>query len=552
MKAEYLRRYRDIGKLLVKYGFFELVRMMGLGDLLEKKQSFLPDNAVQGEELAKDLEELGPTFVKLGQFLSTRPDFLPPEYTQAMERLQSNVGSFPYEQVREIVQSELGRTVEDAFAEFTPTPLAAASIGQVHRAVTHDGRTVAVKVQRPGIRDKVLTDLDVLGEVADFAQARTEFGELYTVGDMFQEFRSTLLRELDYLQEKTNTITLRNNLRGFDQIVIPDVLEDLTTSRILTMDFVEGKKITLLSKDDKARVDTAKLLEGTFRAYLKQILVDGFFHADPHPGNVLLTPDGRIAIIDLGMVARIAPGLREKMISLLLAISEGEPEDAADIAASIGDKTPAFDLRNYRRRAVELLSRYEHASLSQVHVGTLVMEFTDVTRECGIRVPRELAMLGKTLLHLDRVVKELNPYFDPIASVRQYGGEIILRHAASRISAGNVLRALLETKSMAGRLSRAMNSVLDRMADNELEVKVHGFDETRFIAGMQKIANRITLGLLLGSLIVGAGLLSLVPATFTILGYPALAIIFFLVAAVGAGLLIFDILFYDERPRTRR
>ncbi|MDQ7784351.1 MAG: AarF/UbiB family protein [Desulfomonilaceae bacterium] len=552
MKAEHLRRYRDITKLLVKYGFFELVRMMGWDDVLEKRPQFFPDNAVQGEDLTSDLEQLGPTFVKLGQFLSTRPDVLPAEYVRAMERLQSNVGSFPYDQVRDIVETELGMKVEEAYRDFAITPIAAASIGQVHRAVTRDGRTVAVKVQRPGIRDRVLIDLEVLGEVADLAQARTEFGRIYAVGEMFQEFRSTLLRELDYLQEMTNTIILRNNLRDFEEIVIPDVIEALTTSRVLTMDFIEGKKITLLSEDDKARVDTGMLLEGTFRAYLKQILVDGFFHADPHPGNVLLTPNGRIAVIDLGMVGRIAPGLREKLIGLLLAISEGQPEDAADIASSIGDKTATFDLKTYRRSAIDLLSRYEHASLSQVHVGTLVMEFTEVSRECGIRVPRELTMLGKTLLHLDQVAKELNPYFDPIASVRQYGGEIILRHVTSKISVGNVLRTLLDTKSMAGRLSRAMTSVLDRMADNELEVKVHGFDETRFIAGMQKIANRITLGLLFGSLIVGAGLFSMVPTVFTIFGYPALAIVFFLMAAVGAVWLIFDILYYDERPRTKK
>ncbi len=552
MKAEHLKRYRDITRLLVKYGFFELVRMMGLDELLEKKQLFYPDNAVQGEELTRDLEEMGPTFVKLGQFLSTRPDVLPPEYIQAMERLQSNVGSFPYEQVREIIERELGMKIHEAYAEFTPSPLAAASIGQVHRAVTHDGRLVAVKVQRPDIQERVVTDLEVLGEVADFAQARTDFGELYGVGEMFREFRSSLLRELDYLQEKSNTLRLRDNLRGFDEIVIPDVVEDLTTSRVLTMDFIEGKKITLLTEDDKSHADIEKLLEATFRAYLKQILLDGFFHADPHPGNVLLTPDGRIAIIDLGMTARIAPGLREKLISLLLAIGEGQPEDAAYIAATIGDRTAGFDLKTYRRRATELLSRYEHASLNQIHVGTLVMEFTEVTRECGIRVPRELTMLGKTLLHLDQVAKALNPYFDPIAGIRQYGGEIILRHVTAKISAGNILRAVLETKSTSGRLLRALNSVLDRVVDNDIEVKVHGFDETRFIAGMQKIANRITLGLLLGSLIVGAGLLSKVPTTFTIFGYPALAIFFFLVAAAGAVLLIFDILFYDERPRTKR
>ena len=552
IRAANLKRYRDIAKLLAKYGFYDIVRKIGLDSVLERRERVPSRALLQGQALAKDLEDLGPTFVKLGQFLSTRPDILPNEYIQGLGRLQSEVKSFPYEHVREVIVSEFGAEPSDLFSAFDPEPLAAASIGQVHRAALQDGRPVVVKVQRPGVRESAMTDLQALGEIAKFLQNHTEMGELYGIGDIFQEFRYSLLRELDYQKERLNLMTLARNLEGFDKIVVPNPVDDYSTERVLTMDFVEGRKITSLFEADKVNVDTGQLLEETFRAYLKQILVDGFFHADPHPGNLVLTDDGRIGILDLGMVARISPSMREKLIRFLLAMSDGEAEEAAGIAASIGEKSAGFDAVRYTRRTVDLISNYQNATLGQIEVGTLIIEFAGVARECGIRVPRDLAMLGKTLLQLDQVAAALDPDFDPNWSVRQHAGEIMLRYVVGRLSVGHVARGLWEVKDVAGRLPKALIEVLEQMSLNQLRVKVDAVDQTRLIGGLQKIANRITLGLLLAAVIIGAGLVARIPTSFQILGYPAIAMILFLLAAAGAVALMLDILFYDEKPRKKK
>lgn len=551
MKSEHLKRYRDVAGLLVKYGFYDAVRKIGLDEVLESREGVESRAVRQGQELANDLEEMGPTFVKLGQFLSTRPDILAPEYIAALERLQSKVGSFPYEQVKDIVESELTQKIVEAFAEFEPVPLAAASIGQVHQAAMHDGTQVAVKVQRPGIRDQMNADLEVLGQIAEFLQNYTELGELYGISDIFQEFRHSLLRELDYLQEKRNLVTMGANLKDFRKIVVPKVVDSHTTQRVLTMEFVKGRKITSILSDESNTFDGKVLLEETFLAYLQQILIDGFFHADPHPGNLVLTPDGRLGLLDLGMVARITPRMQGKLIRFILTVSEGDPRDGAEIAESMGEKTYNYDATKYHRRAVDLISRYQHATLSQLQIGTLMLEFTEVLRDTGIRVPRELAMLGKTLLHLDQIATVLDPDFDPNPTIQKYAAQIMIRHVSTSITPGNIMRRFLEIRDAAGRLPKALNSVLEQMARNELQVKVDAVDQTRLIGGLQKIANRITLGLLLASLIIGAGLLARIPTSLTILGYPAVAMLLFILAAAGAVTLMLDIVIYDEKPRKK-
>src|SRR5438552_12401148 len=324
------------------------VSTSGLGTLGDGEEA-APASPETAEQLTADLEEMGPTYVKMGQVLSTRADLLPPPFLDALARLQDKVGPFPYEDVEAIVTAELGVRISKAFATFEEKPMAAASLGQVHRATLRDGREVVVKVQRPGIRETILEDLEALDQIAAFAEGHSETGKQYQLALMVEEFRNSILREMDYRQEARNLATLARNLKDFDRIVVPCPIEDYTTSRMLTTTYVRGQKITSLSPLARTELDGAVLASQLFRAYLQQILVDGFVHADPHPGNVFLTDDKRVALLDLGMVARIPPGLQEKLLRLLLAVSEGRAEEAATVAITLGDAQPLFDEKGLRR-----------------------------------------------------------------------------------------------------------------------------------------------------------------------------------------------------------
>src|SRR5574341_2591651 len=307
LKPERLRRYKDVVALLIKYGRGDLVEHSTL-TLVSKHQerAQAKTEPSKAEELAQDLEGLGPSFIKLGQLLSTRGDRLPEPYLEALSRLQDQVEPFPLAEVERIVAGELGGRLSKLFSEFELEPGAAASLAQVHRAQMRDGRPVVVKVQRPNIRQQIVEDLEALQEVAEFIDAHTETGRRYEFSNLLAELRRSLLRELDFQREATNLLKLRESLGEFEQIVIPEPVEDYTTSRVLTMDYLPGKKITDVSPLRLVEIDGMALSEELFRAYLKQILVDGFFHADPHPGNVFLTDDNRIALLDLGMVGNVS------------------------------------------------------------------------------------------------------------------------------------------------------------------------------------------------------------------------------------------------------
>jgi len=545
LKPQHLKRYKDIAWLLMKYGRSDLVKSAGL-DVLDQATPSAEAAPPEARELADDLEKLGPTFVKLGQLLSTRADVLPPAYLRALTRLQDKVEPFAFEEVERIVNAELGARMSKAFTDFDPTPLAAASLGQVHRATLRDGRLVAVKVQRPGVREHVAADLEALADIAQFIDSHTEAGARYQFAALLAEFRKSLVRELDYRQEAANLDTLRTNLAAFESIVVPAPVHDFTTERVLTMEYVSGTKITDLSQVVRLEIDGTALGEELFRAYLQQILVHGFFHADPHPGNVFLTADGRVALIDLGMVAHVTPRLQDHLLQLLLAVSEGRSDDATAVALKLGERRPHFDEPKLTRAVADLVARHQNATLEHIQVGAVVLEMARTAADCGLTMPPELTMLGKTLLNLDEVARTLDPDFNPNAAVRRHASDIMRQRLLQSASPGNLFSAMLDAKEFAERLPGRVNRILDLVAGNELKVKVDAIDETRLMMGLQKIANRITLGLLLASLIVGAALLMQVETSFRILGYPGLAIVFFLLAAAGAGALMFSILFGDD------
>ena len=551
LKPERLKRYKDVAMLLIKYGRSDLISPAGL------EGSVLPDEIAAereiapAEDLAKDLEKLGPTFIKLGQLLSTRADLLPGPYLEALERLQDQIEPFPYEEVEQIVSSELGVRISKAFADFDPAPLAAASLAQVHRATMRDGRAVVVKVQRPDIRELIVGDLEALGEIAHFLDQHTELGRRYEFDNMLVNLRKSLLRELDFSIEANNLRTIGQNLVEFEEIVVPEPIDDFSTTRVLTMEYISGKKITALNPLRLLEIDGGLLAEELFGAYLKQFLVDGLFHADPHPGNVFLTDDDRIALLDLGMVGRVTRTFQDNLLRLMLAISEGRGETAAEAAIKMGEPKEDFDRESFKRRITDLVAEHGDAVLSKHDAGKVTLEIARISADCWFRLPPEFTMIAKALLNLDRVVYTVDPNFNPNLIIRERANEILNQNILKTIAPTNLLAGVVDLKEFAEKFPTRVNRILDAVGNNELRFKVDAIDEKVVLEGLQKVANRITLGLIVAALIVGAAMLMRVETSFRIFGYPGLAMIFFLVAAAAGLGLAFTILFYDEKRRKK-
>jgi predicted unusual protein kinase regulating ubiquinone biosynthesis (AarF/ABC1/UbiB family) len=547
LSPRYLKRYKDIAVLLMKYGEPDMVSRFGI-ETVEAKPSTGQSN---GSELPDDLERLGPTFVKLGQLLSSRADLIPERYLKPLSRLQDRVKPFPYQDVEFIVETELKTKINKAFSHFEPEPLAAASLGQVHRAALHDGRPVVVKVQRPNIAKQIEEDFAALEEIARFLNRHTKFGRQYQLSRILNEFENTLLHELDYRREAANLVTLGRSLKEFKQIQVPQPIVDYTTGKILTMEYVEGKKITELSPLGRLDLDGGALAEELFRAYLRQVLVDGIFHADPHPGNIFLTEDHRIALLDLGMVGHTTPSMQESLLKLLLAVSQGEGDEAAEIAIRISEPGDNFNEMDFRHKIAELVAEQQNSTLRDMDIGKAILEVARTAADTSLYVPTELSLLGKTLLQLDQVGRILEPEFDPNDSIRRNARSLLNERLKRTLTEGKLFANLLDAKQFMGALPSRLAKILDAVGNAELKVNVKPSETQFLIESAQKVANRITTGLILAALIIGAALLMRVQTNFEIFGYPGLAMICFIAAGGGGFYLILNIVWQDHRSKIK-
>jgi predicted unusual protein kinase regulating ubiquinone biosynthesis (AarF/ABC1/UbiB family) len=486
-----LGRYAAVAALFLKYG-------RGAADA----------EPAAADALARDLESLGPTFVKLGQLLSTRADLLPPAYLEALSRLQDSVEPVPFDQIKAVIEAQLGVRLSKAFSTFDERPVAAASLGQVHRAALRDGRIVAVKVQRPGVAEQIAGDLEVLDQIADYLSTHTDAGSRYDLAGMVDEFRVAISAELDYVQEAEHLQVIGGNLREFATVIVPQAVAGYTTTRVLTMDYVSGTKVTAISPVVRVELDHQVLADTLVRAYLKQIVIDGVFHADPHPGNVLVTDEGLLALIDLGMIGRLSPQMQERLLKLLLAISEGRGEEAADVAVTLGEKLPDFNEPGFRRAIGVLVGRIGHQSVAEFQVGRVFLELSQLIHDHHMRAPAELTMLGKTLLNLDQVARALDPQLDVNEAIRRNGADLMGRRMRKAVTSGSVFSAVLEAKEFAEKLPGRINRVLDSLAASELKLKIELIDHGEILEGLQKIANRISIGLVVAALILAAALLA--------------------------------------------
>jgi ubiquinone biosynthesis protein len=555
MSSNHLQRYKQIAQLLWKYGRSDLVSQMGsMDDAVAAETKKLSGESADGslpDQLADDLEAMGPTFVKLGQVLSSRPDLLPPAYLTALTRLQDKVKPFSFAEVEQIVEEDLQVRISKAFSSFEPTPLAAASLGQVHAAALRDGREVVVKVQRPHIAQQIADDFEVLKQIAEFFDKHTEVGRKHRFSAMLEEFRLTIQQELDYELEAKNLSTVRDNLKDFELIQIPQPVNDYCSRRVLTMEYVSGTKITKMAPVARLELDGSALAEELFKAYLKQVLVDGLFHADPHPGNVFLTDDGRIALLDLGMVGTTTPSMQESLLKVLIAISEGKGEQAAEVVIAISETTEEFDPLPFKKRLTQVMAANQRKGLKDINVGQTLLQMAGTAADVGLYVPSELTLLGKTLLQLDEVGKILDPEFDPNAAIRRNATEIMSRRMKKSATQGSVLSTLLDMKDFISGLPARANKIMDSVGNNNLEIKVKAVDAALVMEGLQKIANRVTTGLILAALIVGASLLMRVETSFLLFGYPGLAMICFLGAAAG-GVYLLASIFIQDRESARK
>jgi predicted unusual protein kinase regulating ubiquinone biosynthesis (AarF/ABC1/UbiB family) len=548
LRPRHVKRYKDIATLLVRYGRSDLVSGIGLdGDI---PATDLEAAEASAADLAADLERLGPTYVKLGQLLSTRADLLPAPYIAALARLQDDVAPFPFDDVAHIISAELGVRLSRVFPEFDPQPLASASLGQVHRATLRDGRQVAVKVQRPEIRDVILDDLDALRELAELADAHTDLGRTYHFAGIVAEFRAAMLAELDYVQEARNLVALRENLTEFQRVHVPQPITDLSTPRVLTMEYIEGRKLTSLGPLAQLDLDGTTLARQLLAAYLKQILVDGFFHADPHPGNVLLTASGDLALLDLGMVGRVPSEMGDQLVKLLLAIGEGRAEESARALLALVERSEDSDEVGFRRAIAAIVAEHHGVDIGQLSAGAIIMELTRAAVGNGLRPPPELSMLGRALLTLDVVARQLDPQMDPNETIREQAVEIMRARLSGSMSAGSLYTGVLEAKEFAEKFPGRVNKVMDALAEGELTLNVAGIEQQEIIHGIQKLANRLTAGVVIAALIVGAAMLMRVQTTATILGYPALAIVCFLMAA-GFGVTLLGSIVVSDRRTSR-
>jgi predicted unusual protein kinase regulating ubiquinone biosynthesis (AarF/ABC1/UbiB family) len=407
-----------------------------------------------------------------------------------------------------------------------------------------------VKVQRPGIRERIVSDLDALDEIAQLLDRFTRANRNIDAPRVIEEFRKTLMAELDYREEARNLVTLAAQLRDFERLLVPLPVDDYTSARVLTMDYVPGVKITRVSPVERTEVDGSALADELFRAYLQQVLVDGVFHADPHPGNVLLTPDRRLALIDLGMVGRLSSDVQEQLFKMVLAIADGRGDQAASIMIALGERREDFDEAAVRRGIVEMISRYSQASMRELNVGRVMLDMARSSSQHGLKVSPDLALLGKTFLHLDEIGRVLDPGFDVNGSLRRNATALMQRRLWKGATASNLFTSALEVRDFAEKLPGRVNRILDALAGNDLRLKIEVIDHGSIIDGFQKVANRIALGLVLAALIVGAAMLMRVPTTFTIFGYPGIAMVLFLAAVAGGFWMAWTILAGDVR-RTR-
>ena len=549
------KRYRQIVDIIGRHGLGFILGAHRPEDLLRLRQSSAfarnasAHHVTRPEHLRLALEELGPTFIKLGQILSTRGDLLPAPYLDELAKLQDGVPPMEAAAVRKTVAEELGRPLEEAFATFDLEPLASASIGQAHVATTHDGAEVVVKLRRPGVVEQVEEDLRILVDLATIAERRWVMARHYDLMAIVQEFAQTLREELDYLHEGRNVERFADNFANDPSVHIPQVYWETTTARVLTLERMKGAKISDVDAIVSAGLDRLDVARHATQILLTSILEHGFFHADPHPGNVFVEPDGRIALIDFGMTGELDSATQGLLLRLLLSIARRDAGKLADVVLELGRTRVHVDRNRLRRDMQHMLDRYCDRSLGDVKLSAMLNELLTVLRWHHLRLPPDLALLVKTLGMSEGLGVRLDPTFNLMDVYIPYTEELLRRRFSLRQWSGQLMLAGIDALEMALALPQQLRHVLGDIERGGFEINIQPQSFEPFLERMEQLTNRLTLGILAAAFTIGMALLVSVyhPA-----GWDAIIELLFLLVLVLSGVFGTYILLLILRSRHRR
>jgi ubiquinone biosynthesis protein len=497
-------RERQVAEVLARHGMSHLVGVLGLDRLREVVgRSPRHEPYSSPRELRLALEELGPTFIKVGQIVSTRGDLLGPEYRSELAKLQDAGPSVPCAVIREVMERELGGSIDGAFASFGSDPLAAASIGQAHAALLHDGTEVVVKVRRPGAVEEVEQDLEILQNCAARASRRWEPAARMDVVGIAEEFARQLRAELDYLAEGRNAERFARNFAHQPDVQIPRVFWETTTSRIITLERIDGMKVTDSTALDAAGVDRHALAERATHITAKMVFDDGFFHADPHPGNFFVQPNGRFGIIDFGMVGTLDDPMREGLGNLLVGVIRGDPDRLAGALIALGTSTGPVDRGRLREDLAALMARYGGRAVGDVALGEATAELMEVVRRHRLRVPPDLALLVKVIAVEEGVAEQLDPDFRIGEALAPYARRQLLGQLSPAALSQRLERLGIDLAELGADLPGQLHRALEAVAGGGFEVHLRAAELEPLMARAERLGNRIAVSVLAAAIIDG-------------------------------------------------
>jgi ubiquinone biosynthesis protein len=512
------RRVLEIAQILMKYGFEEVITNTPLKGLVPnwRREKWVRDNRpvfeyTLWERVRMATEELGPTFIKGAQVLSNRPDLLPDDLIAEFQRLQSNVKPFAYEQVKEIFREETGKTIEDTFASFSETPLAAASIGQVHRARLHDGQDVVVKVQRPGLKRIVNTDLSILKEIARRGEAYFESQGVSNLLEFVEAFEKTMLKELSYTNEARNIRQFREFYKSYTNFYIPNVHDDYTTERVMVLEMIKGCKITDVKQLRAWDIDPEKIAEAGMDIYMTQMFEYGYFHADPHPGNVLVRPDGVICLLDFGMVGRLSNADKFNFAGIMVSMARKDARSMGIYLRKLAISDRITDTKEFENDLQNIIDDFASLDIKESSIADLGTELQRIVYQHKLKVSGTLFLLLRSLAILEGIGKLIHPNFNTFEYVRPYGMKLL----RNRFSKENILNELVDRfnhidyylRYFPGDLQEIVRSI--RQGRLHLEITHKGYEKV--LESFQWAANRLSLAIVIAGLLIASAVFSLSP-----------------------------------------